>query len=125
MKKILLVEDDEALVGALTSELNQNNEFTILAAKDGNEGLKVALKEHPHIILLDLLMPKMDGITMLKKLRQDEWGKNVKVLILTNLDDKDKIAEAIDSRVFDYMIKSNWNIGDVYRKVSTELKYID
>ena len=125
MKKILLVEDDEALVGALTSELNQNNEFAILAAKDGNEGLKVALKEHPHIILLDLLMPKMDGITMLKKLRQDEWGKNVKVLILTNLDDKDKIAEAIDSRVFDYMIKSNWNIGDVYRKVSTELKYID
>ena len=126
MKKVLLlVEDDEVLLDALKSELNQKDEFAIFVAKDGNEGLEVALREHPQLILLDLLMPKMDGIAMLKKLREDEWGKNVKVIILTNLDDKNKIAEAVASRVFDYMIKSNWKLGDIYKKVSTELKYIE
>ena len=126
MKKVLLlVEDDEALLDALKSELNQKDEFVVFVAKDGNEGLEVALREHPQLILLDLLMPKMDGIAMLKKLREDEWGKNVKVIILTNLDNKDKISEAVDNRVFDYMIKSNWKLGDIYKKVSTELKYIE
>jgi len=126
MKKVLLlVEDDEALLDALKSELNQKDEFVVFVAKDGNEGLEVALREHPQLILLDLLMPKMDGIAMLKKLREDEWGKNVKVIILTNLDDKNKIAEAVANRVFDYMIKSNWKLGDIYKKVSTELKYIE
>ncbi len=124
MKKVLIVEDEKPLLAALTASFD-HTEIKVITAQDGEEGLKVALQERPHLILLDLLMPKMDGIAMLQKLREDDWGKNVKVIILTNLDDQKKIAEAVQSRVYDYFIKSNWNIKDIVKKVQTELKYID
>ncbi len=125
-KKVLIVEDEVALLKALASGLGEK-EFNVLTAKDGEEGLEVALKEKPDLILLDLLMPRMDGITMLKRLRDGdgEWGKKIKVIILTNLEDQDKLAAAVENRVYDYMIKSNWNIADVLKKVRVELKYTE
>lgn len=123
-KKILIVEDEPTLLKALQAEFSREDGFDVIIAHDGEEGLKVALSEHPSLILLDLLMPKMDGMAMLKKLREDTWGKNVKVIILTNLDERGKVAEAVQNEVFDYMIKSNWNIGDVRKRVINELKYI-
>ncbi len=122
LKKILIVEDEVALLKALANGL-EGNEFSVLTAGDGAEGLEVALREKPNLILLDLFMPRMDGITMLKKLREDEYGKDVKVIILTNLDDQAKIAEAVENKVYDYMIKTNWNISDVLKKIRIELKY--
>jgi DNA-binding response OmpR family regulator len=124
IKKVLIVEDETSLKKALASGLS-NQEFEVITAGDGEEGLAVALKEKPHLILLDLFMPKMDGITMLKKLREDEWGKKVKVIILTNLEDRDKLSAAVENRVYDYMIKSNWNISDVLKKIRIELKYAE
>lgn len=125
-KKILIVEDEEPLAKVLAAGIG-DKEFIVLTAKDGEEGLEVALAEKPDLILLDLLMPKMDGITMLKRLRDGdgEWGKKVKVIILTNLEDQDKLAAAVENRVYDYMIKSNWNISDVLKKVRVELKYTE
>ena len=70
-------------------------------------------------------MPKMDGITMLKKLRENEWGKKVKVIILTNLEDREKLSAAVENRVYDYMIKTNWNISDVLKKIRIELQYAE
>lgn len=124
MKKVLVVEDEASIIAALAAGFDRN-EVEVLTAPDGEEGLKMALQEHPHLILLDLAMPKMDGITMLNKLREDKWGENVKVIILTNLDDQKKVAEAVQQRVYDYFIKVNWNISDIVKKVNTELKYID
>ena len=124
MKKILIVEDEQPLAKALASGLD-GKEFEVLIAGDGEEGLKVALEQKPSLILLDLFMPKMDGISMLKKLREDEWGKKVKVIILTNLEDREKLAAAVENRVYDYMIKTNWNISDVLKKIRIELKYAD
>ncbi len=125
-KKVLIVEDDQALLKVLAAGLGAK-EFKVLTAKDGEEGLEVALNEKPDLILLDLLMPRMDGITMLKRLRDadGEWGQKVKVIILTNLEDQDKLAAAVENRVYDYMIKSNWNISDVLKKVRLELKYTE
>lgn len=57
-------------------------EFHALGAKDGEEGLELALKEKPDLILLDVIMPKMDGMTMMKKLRKDNWGKKVPIILL-------------------------------------------
>ncbi len=89
-KKIILVtEDDRALRSALDLKLEKKG-FTVLEAGDGEEGLILALVEHPDLILLDLTLPKMDGMTMLKKLREDLWGKNVPVIILTNLPSNDE-----------------------------------
>ncbi|MFA6105607.1 MAG: response regulator [Patescibacteria group bacterium] len=124
LKKVLIIEDDVSLLKVLSSGLS-NQEFEVITAVDGEEGLAVALREKPNLILLDLFMPKMDGITMLKKLREDEWGKKVKVIILTNIEDREKLAAAVENRVYDYMIKTNWNISDVLKKIRIELKYTE
>ena len=124
MKKILIVEDEAPLLKALEEELGEGEEFKVLTAKDGKEGIDLALKERPHLILLDLLMPTMDGIAMLKQLRKDSWGKDVKVIILTNLQDREKVAEAVENRVYDYLVKSNWQLGDVRKRVQAELRDI-
>ncbi|OGH92792.1 MAG: hypothetical protein A2563_03940 [Candidatus Magasanikbacteria bacterium RIFOXYD1_FULL_40_23] len=120
MKKILIVEDELALLYALASQFDKK-EFKVLQAVDGEEGLKTALKSHPDLILLDLLMPKMDGMSMLKELRKDSWGKGVKVIILTNLSDAEKIDEALKQGTYDYLVKKDWNISEVIEKVKASL----
>ena len=96
--------------------------FSTLEAKNGEEGLKVALREHPDLILLDIVMPKMDGMTMLRKLREDLWGKTAKVIILTNLSDNEKVAEALEQKSHEYLVKSDWRIEDVVAKVREQLE---
>jgi len=120
-KKILIVEDELSLRNALRDKLTRE-EFAVLEAKNGEEGLEVALREHPDLILLDIIMPVMDGITVLKKLREDEWGKDAKVVLLTNLSDNEKIAEAIMHGTYDYLVKSDWKIKDVVAKVRERLE---
>ncbi|MBZ9569875.1 response regulator [Patescibacteria group bacterium] len=119
-KTILVIEDDaptlQALVDTFTSE-----GFHVLKAKDGKKGLELALKEHPDLVLLDIIMPKMDGMTMLKKLREDEWGKDVQVVILTNLSSVEKTAEALKGRVYDYFVKTNWKLEDLVKRVKERL----
>lgn len=105
--KVLLVEDEEMLQRMYKTFLG-NHGYVMLSAYDGEEGLQTALREHPDVILLDIRMPKMDGMTMLSKLRQDSWGKDAKVIILTNLDADDKILkDVIASHPSYYLIKSN------------------
>ncbi|MBI2406266.1 MAG: response regulator, partial [Candidatus Harrisonbacteria bacterium] len=81
-KKVLIVEDELPMLDALHDAL-ELAKITGLKARDGSEGLSVALREHPAAILLDILMPVMDGFQMLERLRKDMWGKDAKVLILT------------------------------------------
>jgi len=105
--RILFIEDDETLQRMYRTFL-QNRGYVVTSAYDGAEGLQKARKEHPDIILLDIRMPKMDGMTMLSKLRQDVWGKNAKVIILTNFDQNDEILRSVvaDQPSY-YLIKSN------------------
>lgn len=117
MKKILVVEDDSTLLKALTEKFTLEN-FSVSYAEDGQEGLGVALSTHPDIILLDILMPKMDGMSMLEKLREDEWGKDVPVIMLTNLNPDDIIvSQVIRDHPAYYLIKSNAKIDDILSKV--------
>ncbi len=99
------------------------NKFGLLEAKDGEEGLAIALREHPDLILLDLMMPKMDGMTMLKKVRADEWGRGVPVIILTNLNATDEhlVEDMITHKPLKYLIKSDWKIHDIVAEVNQAL----
>ncbi len=119
-KKVLVVDDEEVILKSLREKFIHEG-FSVLAAKDGIEGLSMALREHPDIILLDIIMPRMDGISMLRQLREDTWGKNAEVIILTNLSSAEKAQAALDNKVVDYLVKTEWAIGDLVKKVKEKL----
>ena len=121
---ILVVEDEASLLMALVEKFSHEG-FSVLEAKNGEEGLESALKNHPDMILLDIIMPRMDGITMLKKLRQtNEWGKHVPVIILTNLSsaDESRIHDMVQTEPAYYLVKTDWKIEDVVAKVRDRLE---
>ncbi len=121
-KRILLIEDDAALAEIYEKKCVLEG-FEVTIAQDGNEGLATALADKPDIILLDILMPKMDGLTLLKKLRDDPWGENVAVIILTNLNANDNIIqEVIENRPAYYLMKTSAAPGDVVDKIKEVLK---
>ncbi len=117
---VLIVEDDVHLRQALRDKLIRQG-FLVLEAKNGLEGQEVAVREHPDLILLDIVMPIMDGITMLTKLREDAWGKEAAVVMLTNLNDNEKLAAAMAQGSYDYLVKSDHKIEDIVRVVQKKL----
>ncbi len=120
MNKILLVEDDLAILGILKNVLADAG-FNVITAVDGQLGLDSALKQKPDLILLDILMPVMDGMTMLEKLRKDEWGSTVKVMILTNLTDVQKMSDSLKLNVSGYLVKSNSDLNEIVTSVKKVL----
>lgn len=122
-KKILIVEDEEPMLNALSDYL-ETQEFATLMARDGEEGLGIALKEHPDLMLLDILMPKMDGMIMLQKLREDEWGKQAPVIILTNVspDANSLINSVLKNEPAYYLVKSDVKLEGIVDKIKDVLK---
>lgn len=121
-KRILIVEDEESMLGALVDKFKRERFPEPLTARNGEEGLAISLREHPDLLLVDILMPKMDGLTMLKKLREDDWGKTAKVIILTNFDTTDDMLKDVTlAKPSYYLLKSNWRIEDVIMKTKEVL----
>lgn len=123
MKKILIVEDEPALLRVLSDKFT-NEGYSVLEAKNGLTGLKVALEEKPEVILLDILMPELDGMEMMRRLRESgEYGKNVPIVILTNLDADEKITWAVakDEPAY-YLIKSNVDMDEIVEKVGQAIE---
>jgi DNA-binding response OmpR family regulator len=120
-KRVLIVEDDAQLREALVEKFSHAG-LEPLQAADGEAGLAAALEEKPDIILLDIEMPKMDGITMLSHLRDDVRGRDMPVIVLTNVDDASKLLQAWGNRAMDFLVKSDWKIEDIVKKVRTRLE---
>jgi DNA-binding response OmpR family regulator len=120
---ILVVEDDIPSLKALVDKLTREG-FNTIQAKDGEEGLAVANKNHPDLILLDIIMPVMDGLSMMKKLRAGSpWGKSVPIILLTNLSpDEDRVNKDVaeDLPAY-YLVKTNWSMNDVIEKIKERL----
>jgi len=117
---ILIVEDEEILLDSLSEKFG-NEKFKVIKAKDGQDGLKKALENHPDVILLDILMPKMDGVEMLRELRKDDWGSHAKVIILTNLGDTEKVAEVMRAGLdgsFTYLVKTDQTLDSILGEVN-------
>jgi DNA-binding response OmpR family regulator len=119
-KIILIIEDEAPLRKALYDKLEFEG-FSALEAKDGEEGLKVALENHPDLILLDIIMPKMDGFILLDKLRQDPWGKDAPVIILTNLNDSNYVLKSFRNDVYEYVVKTDIKIDNLVSKIKEKL----
>lgn len=122
-KTILIVEDEESVQRAISDALT-NQEFSTLMASDGEKGLEISLKEHPDLILLDILMSKMDGMIMLQKLRQDEWGRTAPVIILTNVGPNANsiINSVLQNEPAYYLVKSDVKLEGIVEKVKEVLK---
>jgi CheY-like chemotaxis protein len=119
-KKILIVEDEAMLADVMRDEF-VNAGFDVSVARDGQEGLAMAQSVHPDLMLVDVLMPKMDGITMLKNLRTNPEFAKIPASVLTNLNDSQTIQDALESGAYDFLVKSNWNPKDMVKYVKEKL----
>lgn len=116
-KKVLIIEDEPTLLELFADRFNVEG-FETLQSTTAEKGIKLALKNKPDLILLDIILPKMDGITMLKKLRLDSnsWGKSVPVIILSNVTDQKRVANAMKLGVFDYIVKTDLILNDLVKQ---------
>ncbi len=123
-KKILIIEDDTLLSTTLI-EAFKNASFEVFSAKDGELGIEEAKKNEPHAIVLDLLMPKVNGLSVLENIRKDmgEWGKSVPVFILTNYDPQDDptMKSVLTNEPIVYLEKSSWQLDDIVNRVNQTL----
>ncbi|NLE07023.1 MAG: response regulator [Parcubacteria group bacterium] len=120
-KKVLVVDDDDNLRRVLTDKLKASG-FEVINASNGEEGLEKALAHHPDIILLDVMMPIMNGQVMLSKLREDEWGEKAKVIMLSVIEDSEVIAQAVVDRSLAYFIKTDQSMDDIVKRVKAMLE---
>lgn len=118
---ILIVEDEAVLRRLLVTTLRGEG-YTVYEAEDGQVGINLALAHHPRMILLDIIMPGVNGIEMLKMLRQDEWGKDGNVILLTNLGDSDSIESSKIYGVTEYLVKSDWSLDELTEKIRLKIK---
>lgn len=119
--KILIVEDEPTLKNILVDKLT-NKGYEVSFALNGKKGLERALTIHPDIIILDIIMPVMDGIRFLDELRKDDWGKTAEVIILTNLTDAEKETKVMEQGVDSYLIKCDMTLDQVVQIVEEKLK---
>lgn len=120
-KKILVIEDEPAYAQLLRDQLTKNG-YEVIEAKDGLEGLKLALDKKPHLILLDLIMPNFGGLKMLKALRKFKWGEKVPVFILTNINESIEISKAMDDKVSQYFVKSDVSLDNLLENIKIFLQ---
>lgn len=122
--KILVVEDEEILLTALSEELAQEG-FAVAGAKDGIEGVEKSVSEKPDLILLDLVMPRLDGIGALTQMKDNPETNKIPVVILTNLSDYDKVSTALTLGARDYLVKANYRLEELVNKIKTVLERKD
>ena len=120
MKKILFIEDESALQKAVSDFLNQED-FKVVSALDGETGLRMAKSEAPDLILLDLILPKLNGFEVLKELSVDEKTKKIPVIVLTNLEGVEDIKKALELGATTYLIKEDHRLEEVAEKIKKAL----
>lgn len=114
--KVLIVEDDSFIVDMYTTKLELEG-FQVVSAEDGLKGLEVAKREKPTIILLDILMPKMDGFAYLEAAKKDPEIKAIPVLLLTNLGQKEDVQKGYELGAVGYLIKAHFMPSEVVEKI--------
>lgn len=119
-KRVLIIEDEIDIREALAEVIAEAG-YEVRTAENGETGLATALEYFPDLIMLDINMPVMDGQEMLTRLRQDTWGRDAKVMMLTAMDDPRSIVTAHAGNIVDYVIKAQHSLDEIIEKVLVAL----
>lgn len=120
MAKILIIEDESTLQRALTEYMTEEK-FEVTGALDGERGLEMAKSLMPDLILLDIILPKKDGFTVLEALKKDAKTRDIPVILLTNLESPEDIQKAFEKGATTYLVKSEYKLEDIVKKVKETL----
>jgi DNA-binding response OmpR family regulator len=120
-KTILFIEDESALQKTFGDILRKEG-YQMISALDGEIGLKLAKGKTPDLILLDLILPKIHGFDVLKKLKEDEETKEIPVIVLTNLEALREIDKAIELGARTYLVKTQYSLEEVVEKIKKALE---
>jgi len=119
-KHILVIDDQQDLVDALVGVL-EFKKFKTSSTSNSTEGVSMALNEHPDLILLDVQMPGLTGFDVIRKIREDEWGKTAKILLLTASATPESIPEDLHFDSKDFLTKAQWGLENIIEKITEKL----
>lgn len=120
-KKILIVEDDKFLRELMKKKLLSEG-FDVIEAIDGEEGIKKIKETLPDLVLLDLILPSMDGFEVLTRAKEDELTKKIPIIILSNLGQREEIEKGLKLGAVDYMVKAHFTPAEIIEKIKAILK---
>jgi len=120
-KRILVIEDDKFLRELIAQKLIKEG-YETSEAVDGEEGIKKIKEEKPDLILLDLILPGIDGFEVLSRMREDSTTNSIPVIILSNLGQKEDVEKGLKLGAVDYLIKAHFTPGEIIEKIKTALK---
>lgn len=120
-QKILIIEDDKFLRELITQKLVKED-FEISEAVDGEEGIKKIKEEKPDLVLLDLILPGIDGFEVLSRMKKELTSASIPVIILSNLGQKDDVEKGLKMGAIDYLIKAHFTPGEIIDKIKAALK---
>lgn len=121
MAKILLIEDDSLIVKIYSTRLIADG-FTVLSAENGEKGIETALKEIPDFILLDIMMPQMDGFSVLQKLRENPSLKSTPIVVYSNLAQESEMKRAVEMGANEFIVKANISPTELVQKIKSYVK---
>ncbi len=120
-KTILIIEDDKFLKELIARKLAGEG-YDVLEAVDGEEGIKKIKQEKPDLVLLDLILPGVDGFEILSKMKEDPMAARIPVIILSNLGQKEDVERGFKLGAVDYLIKAHFTPGEIIDKIKAVLK---
>lgn len=121
MKRILLIEDDPFLVEIYATKFKESG-FVIEVAKDGNQAISMLQESKPDLVLLDIVMPKMDGFEFLRRIKKSSDLMNIPAVFLTNLGQKEEVEKGLKLGAVDYLVKAHFTPSEVVERVKKILK---
>jgi DNA-binding response OmpR family regulator len=120
-RKILVIEDDLFLRRIINKKLLKEG-YSVIEAIDGEKGLKAVKEEKPDLVLLDLVLPEMDGFEILDKIKKDPAVSKIPVIVLSNLGEKNDIERGLKTGAADYLVKAHFTPGEIIDKIESVLK---
>lgn len=121
MRKVLIIEDDTFLQDLEASKLKSEG-YEVISAYTGEEGMDKVYAEDLGLVLLDLILPKIDGFEILKRIKEDEKLKKIPIIIFSNLSDSKDIDRAKELGATDFMVKSNFTLDELAKHINKVLK---